>query len=147
MGATTTSVPRAHIHSEVFQESLIYSGCTNDIHPWTRILQWAHQRYTSLDSHPTLGALVIYIPRLAFYSGCSDNKHPSGSHSFRSFPRILNLQWAHWQYTYLNSGFSAKMTKMPLVSPRFDRRSNMVWTLTKQHFSQFHFKLKLLGYF
>ena len=86
MGATTTSVPRAHIHSEVFQESLIYSGRTNDIHPWTRILQWAHQRYTSLDSHPTLGALVIYIPRLAFYSGCSDNKHPLGSHG-SSLPR------------------------------------------------------------
>ena len=31
--------------------------------------------------------------------------------------------------------FSAKMTKMPLVNPRFDRRSNEVKTLTKKIFS------------
>ena len=31
--------------------------------------------------------------------------------------------------------FSTKMTKMPLVNPRMDRRSNEVETLTKQHFS------------
>ena len=31
--------------------------------------------------------------------------------------------------------FLAKMTKMPLVSPRFDQRSNKVKTLTKQYFS------------
>ena len=30
--------------------------------------------------------------------------------------------------------FFAKMTKIPLVSPRFDRRSNMIWTLTKKTF-------------
>ena len=30
--------------------------------------------------------------------------------------------------------FSAKMTKMPLVNPRFDRRSNEVKALKKQHF-------------
>ena len=43
--------------------------------------------------------------------------------------------------------FSAKMTKMPLVSPRFDRRPNKVQTLAKQRFSQFYIKLELLGDF
>ena len=33
--------------------------------------------------------------------------------------------------------FSAKMTKMPLFNPRFDRRSNEVKALTKKHFSWF----------
>ena len=40
--------------------------------------------------------------------------------------------------------FFAKMTKMPLVSPRFNQKSNMVWTLTKQLLSHFYFKLELL---
>jgi len=43
--------------------------------------------------------------------------------------------------------FSAKMTEMPLVSPKFDRRSKEVKTLTKQHFSKFYIKPKLLGDF
>ena len=33
--------------------------------------------------------------------------------------------------------FSAKMTKMPLVNPRFDQKSNEVKALTKQHFLWF----------
>ena len=40
--------------------------------------------------------------------------------------------------------FLAKMTKMPLVNPRFDWRSNEVKTLTKQHFSQCYIKPELL---
>ena len=42
--------------------------------------------------------------------------------------------------------FFTKMTKMPLVSPRLDQRSNVVQTLTKQHFSQFYIKPEILGY-
>ena len=40
--------------------------------------------------------------------------------------------------------FLVKMTKMPLVCPRVDQRSNEVQTPTKQHFSQFYFKLEIL---
>ena len=36
---------------------------------------------------------------------------------------------------------------MPLINPRFNQTSNMVRTLTNQHFSQFYIKPKLLGYF
>ena len=41
----------------------------------------------------------------------------------------------------------AKMTKMPLVNPRFDKKSNKVKTLTKQYFSYFYTKPALLGDF
>ena len=40
------------------------------------ILLWSHQRYTSLDSHYTVGALTIYIPGLAFYSWRTGDIHP-----------------------------------------------------------------------
>ena len=40
--------------------------------------------------------------------------------------------------------FLTKMTKMPLVSLRFNRRLNEVQTLTKQCFSQFYIKPELL---
>ena len=43
--------------------------------------------------------------------------------------------------------FSAKTTKMPLVNLGFDQRSNEVKTHTKQHFSWFYIKTKLLGDF
>ena len=56
-------------------ELAFYSGCTNNIHSWTRILQWAHQQYTSLDLHSTMGAPVIYILGLEFYSGCTSDLH------------------------------------------------------------------------
>ena len=54
-------------------------------------------------------------------------------------------QWEHLEWrgaTRLSTEapkvpFLAKMTKMPLVSPRFDRRSNEVQTFTKQHFHNF----------
>ena len=63
--------------------------------------------------------------------------------------------WEHLEWhgiTHSSTGatevpFFAKMTKTPLVSPRFDQRSNVVQTLTKQLFSQFYFKPKLLGGF
>ena len=70
-----------------------YSGRTSDIHLQTRILQQAHQQYTSLDSHSTAGAPIIYIPRLAFFSGGTGNIH-SQTHI---------LQWAHQRYTSLDS--------------------------------------------
>ena len=35
---------------------------------------------------------------------------------------------------HLKCLFSAKMTKIPLVSPKFDQRPNKVQTLAKQHF-------------
>ena len=44
-----------------------YSEGTNNIHPWTHILQQACQQYTFLDSHSTLGTLATYILGLAFY--------------------------------------------------------------------------------
>ena len=43
--------------------------------------------------------------------------------------------------------FSAKITKMPPINPRFDQRPNEVQTLAKQRFSQFYTKPKLLGDF
>ena len=61
-------------------------------------------------------------------------------------------QWEHleWRGATRSSTeapkvhFLAKMTKMPLVNPRFDQRSNEVQTFTKQHFSQFCTKPELL---
>jgi len=41
----------------------------------------------------------------------------------------------------------AKMTKMPLVNPRLDRRSNKVETLKKELFSYFYNKPELLEEF
>ena len=64
--------------------------------------------------------------------------------------------WEHLErrgVAYSNTGapkvpFSAKMTKMPLVNPRFDRRSNEVKALKKQHFFLwFYIKPELLGEF
>ena len=40
--------------------------------------------------------------------------------------------------------FSAKMTKMPLVNPRFKQRPKEVQTLAKQYFSKFYIKPKIL---
>ena len=39
------------------------------------------------------------------------------------------------------------LAKMPIVSPKFDQRSNEVQTHTKQRFSQFYIKPKFLGDF
>ena len=50
-------------------------------------------------------------------------EHPEQRGATRSDIRALKVH------------FLAKMTQMPLVNPRFDRRPNEVKTLTKQHFS------------
>ena len=44
------------------------------------------------------------------------------------------IDWGYGK-VLLEVPFLAKMYKMPLVNPRFDRRTNEVKTLTKQHFS------------
>ena len=48
---------------------------------------------------------------------------------------------------HLKCLFPTKMTKIPLVNLEFDRMSNEVKTLTKQHFSWFYIKPELLGDF
>ena len=53
-----------------------YGGCTHNTHSWTRILQWEHQRYTSLDLNSIIGAPTIYIPRLIFNSKRTSDMHP-----------------------------------------------------------------------
>ena len=70
MGAPTTSVPQAHIHSEEFPKYLIYNECTDD-------------------KHPSSSHSFRKVSKSLIYSGCTDNKRPSGSHSFRSFPKSL----------------------------------------------------------
>ena len=44
------------------------------------------------------------------------------------------IDWGYGK-VLLEVSILAKMSKMPLVNPRFDRRTNEVKTLTKQHFS------------
>ena len=60
--------------------------------------------------------------------------------------------WEHQErrgITRLDTGapkvhFLVKMTKMSMVGPRVNQRSNEVQTPAKQHFSQFYFKLEIL---
>ena len=73
-------------------ELAFYSGRNSNIHSLTRILQWAHQRYTFLDSHSAAGALAIYIPGLEFYSGRTSDIH--------AWTNVL--QFAHHRYTFLD---------------------------------------------
>ena len=76
----------------------------------------------------------------------------------RKFQKYHFLSMGPWEHlerrgaTRLGIGvpgvlFFAKITKMPLVSPRVNQRSNVVRTLTKQRFSQFYIKPELLGDF
>ena len=62
-------------------------------------------------------------------------KNPKISFSLYGTMRTSRMTWRnpfeHWS-TW--SVFFAKMTKMALISPRFDQRSNVVRTLTKQRF-------------
>ena len=62
-------------------------------------------------------------------------KNPKISFSLYGTMRTSRMTWRnpfeHWS-TW--SAFFAKMTKMALISPRFDQRSNVVRTLTKQSF-------------
>ena len=44
-----------------------YGRRTDNIHSWTRILQLAHQGYTSLDLHSTAGTPLIYNRGLTSY--------------------------------------------------------------------------------
>ena len=85
----------------------LYSGRTSNIHSWTRILPWAHQRYTFLDSRPTAGVPAIYVPGLTFYTRHTSDIYPGlAFHHGRTsnihfWTRIL--QWAHKRYTSLDS--------------------------------------------
>ena len=72
-----------------------YSGRTNDIYPWTCILQWARRRDRSLDSHPIAGAQEIYIPGHTFYSRHTSDVHSLACILYRAHQRYTFLEWAH----------------------------------------------------